>query len=302
MKVMERPSLTKYAWLSIAAALATIALKTIAYIMTGSVGLLSDAAESVVNLIGAVMALCMLQVASRPADKEHPFGHDKAEYFSSITEGILILVAAVAIGVTAISRLINPRPLEIPFIGLAVSVTASIINLLTAQILFRAGKDHNSITLEADARHLMTDVWTSAGVIAGVFIVGISGYHILDPAIAILVSANIVRMGISLIRRSIAGLMDTSLEAKDMALLNKVLDKYRAEGIEFHALKTRQSAGRCHISVHVLVPGDWSVHKAHHLVEKIEIDVRKSLSCANMITHLEPIEDIISYPDSVTEH
>ncbi len=299
---MERSSLTKYAWLSIAAALATIALKTIAYIMTGSVGLLSDAAESVVNLIGAVMALCMLHIASRPADKEHPYGHSKAEYFSSITEGFLILVAAVAIGITAINRLINPRPLEIPFIGLAVSITASIINLLVAQILSRAGKAYNSITLEADARHLMTDVWTSAGVIAGVFIVGISGYHILDPAIAILVSANIVHIGYNLVRRSINGLMDTSLETKDMVLLDNVLDKYRSHGIQFHALKTRQSAGRCYISVHVLVPGDWSVHKAHHLVEKIEVDVRKALSCANIITHLEPIEDIISYPDSVTEH
>ncbi|MBN2063727.1 MAG: cation transporter, partial [Sedimentisphaerales bacterium] len=283
-------------------ALATIGLKTIAYMLTGSVGLLSDAAESVVNLIGAIMALCMLQIASRPADKEHPFGHSKAEYFSSITEGVLILVAAGAIGITAVNRLISPRPLEIPFIGLAVSVIASVINLVVAQILARAGQRHNSITLEADARHLMTDVWTSAGVIAGVFIVGLSGYHILDPAIAILVSANILRMGFNLVRRSVDGLMDTSLEAKDMTLLDEVLEKYRGHGIEFHALKTRQSAGRCYISVHVLVPGDWSVHKAHHLVEKIEIDVRKALPCANIITHLEPIEDIISYPDSVTEH
>ena len=205
------PSLTRYAWLSIAAALATIILKTVAWKMTGSVGLLSDAIESLVNLAGAMMALWMLTLAALPADDDHAYGHGKAEYFSSAFEGFLILLAALSIGYAAINRMMNPQPLEAVGIGLLVSVLASVINFATARTLLIVGKKRNSITLEADAHHLMTDVWTSAGVIAGVGLVALTGWLWLDPAIALLVAANIVWTGYQLMRRSADGLMDISL-------------------------------------------------------------------------------------------
>lgn len=294
---MERSFLIRYAWLSIAAALATIALKSVAYLLTGSVGLLSDAVESLVNLAAASMALSMLIIAARPADEEHQYGHSKAEYFASIVEGILILFAAVAIGYAAARRIFDPRPIEQPGIGLIVSGIASAINLVVARILLRVGRTHNSITLEADANHLMTDVWTSAGVIAGVGIVALTGWKILDPLVAIGVAINIVRMGVQLMRRSVAGLMDAALPLEDRAKVERVLDKYREQGIEFHALLTRQAAGRRFVSVHVLVPGQWTTHKGHHLLEDIEAEIRGALPGASVITHLEPVEDPLSFQD-----
>lgn len=293
----DRSKLTRFAWLSIAAAILTIGLKSIAYLFTGSVGLLSDAVESIVNLVGAIMALGMLTVAAIPPDDNHSYGHSKAEYFSSVVEGILILIAAVSIGYAAIERLLHPRPLEQIGLGLAVSVFASIINFAVARVLMRAGKKYNSITLEADSQHLTTDVWTSAGVLVGVLIVSLTGWLFLDPVMGLLVAANIIWTGIKLIRRSISGLMDIALPDTEKQLIEDVLSKYRSNGVQFHALRTRQAAARRFVSVHVLVPGDWTVHDAHHLAEDIEHDIHDALGDATVTTHVEPVEDEISMND-----
>lgn len=294
---MERPSLTRYAWLSIAAAVATIALKAGAYLLTGSVGLLSDAIESLINLAAAGMALGMLTIAARPPDESHLYGHGKAEYFSSIVEGVLILVAAAGITYTAIQRLFNPQPLEQLGIGLGVSLAATAINFAVARVLLTAGKKHRSITLEADSQHLMTDVWTSVAVIGGVAAVGLTGWLALDSLVAIGVAANIVWTAMQLLRRSVAGLMDASLPPEDTQAIESALAPYRARGIDFHALLTRQGAARRFVSVHVLVPGQMTVHDAHHLAEDIESDIRKALPDAVVITHLEPVDDEISLDD-----
>ncbi len=293
----KRPSLTRYAWLSIAAAVLTITLKSGAYLLTGSVGLLSDAIESGVNLVAALMALAMLTVAARPEDDNHTYGHSKAEYFASVVEGILILVAAGSIIWTAAGRLLHPQELEQVGLGLAVSVGASLINLGVAQVLLRAGKQHNSITLEADSHHLMTDVWTSVGVVSAIGVVGLTGWLILDPIIAIAVGLNIVWTAYQLIRRSVEGLMDGALPSEDQQKIEEVIAQYRRRGVDFHALRTRQSAARRFVSVHMLVPGAWTVHDAHHLAEDFEGDIRKVLSDTIVHTHLEPIDDQISMDD-----
>jgi cation diffusion facilitator family transporter len=298
---VNRSSLTHFAWLSITAALVTIGLKTAAYFITGSVGLLSDALESLVNLVGGVMALAMLTVAARPADEDHAYGHGKAEYFSSGVEGGLILVAAVSIAVAAVMRLITPKPLEAVGLGLAVSVAASVVNLGVALLLLRAGRTHNSITLEANAHHLLTDVWTSVGVIAGVGLVALTKWLWLDPVVALLVAANIVWTGIQIVRRSIAGLMDIALPAGDMAAVRKVLQTYEQTGIQFHALRSRQSGARKFISTHVLVPGNWAVQRGHELLDKIEADIRRALPDAVVFTHLESLEDPASWDDETFE-
>jgi len=290
-------SLRHYAWLSIGAALATIALKGVAWWLTGSVGLLSDALESLVNLAGAVMALAMLTLAAQPEDRSHAYGHGKAEYFSSGFEGLLILLAAIAIGVAAISRLLHPQAIEQVGIGLAVSVIASIINFATARILLAAGRRHRSITLEADAHHLMTDVWTSAGVIVGVGAVGLTGWLWLDPLLALLVAANIVWTGWRLIHRSADGLMDVALPPEQHQSAVDILDAYRRQGIDYHALRTRQSGARSFVDVHVLVPGAWTVQRGHNLLEKLEADIRRALPHATVLTHMEPLEDPASHDD-----
>ena len=295
--VAGRASLARYAWLSIGAALATIALKIGAYLLTGSVGLLSDAVESGVNLAGAVMALAMLTIAARPADEDHAFGHSKAEYFASGVEGLLILVAAAAIATTAVERLFDPHPLGQVGLGLAVSAGASVINLVVGLALVKVGKRRNSITLEADGRHLLTDVWTSVGVIVGVGMVALTGWNALDPIVALLVAANIVWTGVGFVRRSVAGLMDASLPPAEQQKVEGVLARYRLQGVEFHALRTRQAAARRVVSVHVLVPGALSVHDAHHLAEDLEHDIRTALGDAVVTTHLEPVEDEISKND-----
>jgi cation diffusion facilitator family transporter len=292
-----RPSLTRYAWLSIAAALATILLKGVAWKLTGSVGLLSDAIESFVNLAGALMALWMLTLAALPPDDDHAHGHGKAEYFSSAFEGFLILLAAVSIGYTAFERLLNPQPLEAVGIGLLVSVAASAINFATSRVLLDVGRKHNSITLEADAHHLMTDVWTSAGVILGVGLVWITGALWLDPVIAMLVAANIVWTGWQLMQRSAAGLMDISLPAEKRQQIEALLAGYRAQGLDFHALRTRQAGSRTFVTLHVLVPGEWTVKQGHDWAERIEADIRAALPHAHVTTHLEPIEDPLSMID-----
>ncbi|MCI0551010.1 MAG: cation diffusion facilitator family transporter [Anaerolineae bacterium] len=296
--MQNRASLTRFAWLSIGAAVATILLKGGAYFLTGSVGLLSDAIESFVNLAGGVVALIMLTVAARPADESHVYGHSKAEYFASLFEGMLILGAAAGIIVTAIQRLLVPRPLEQLGLGLSVSLAASLINFGTARILMNAGNKRKSITLEADAQHLMTDVWTSAGVIAGLIIVGISGWTILDPIVGLIVGANIVRTGFQLARRSASGLMDASLPSGEQQAIESVISKYRKRGVNFHALRTRQAAARRFVSVHMLVPGEWTVHDAHHIAEDFESDIREALGgVITVFTHLEPVEDELSMED-----
>jgi len=294
---MNRRSLTRFAWLSVAAAILTIALKAAAYLLTSSVGLLSDALESVVNLVGALMAMMMLIVAARPPDDDHAFGHDKAEYFSSILEGTLILIAAGVIGVTAAQRLIHPRPLVQIGLGVVISVAASLVNLGVGLILLRAGKQYQSITLEANAHHLLTDVWTSAGVLVGVGAVALTDWQRLDPIVALIVAGNIIATGVRLVRRSIAGLMDSALPVEEQRTLQATLAQYADAGVQFHALRTHQAGARRFVSLHVLVPGGWTVQRGHHLLERIEADIRGSLPRAIVLTHLESIEDPASWED-----
>ena len=295
----NRSSLTRFAWLSIGAAVATITLKAGAYYLTGSVGLLSDAIESLVNLAGAVMALFMLTIAARPADQDHVYGHSKAEYFASVTEGLLILGAAAGIISAAVQRLLHPKEIEQLGLGLVVSIAASLINFSVSHILLKAGKERRSISLEADARHLMTDVWTSVGVIGGVAVAGLTGWQTLDPIVAVIVALNIIWTGIQLVRRSVSGLMDEALPEQEQELIRRVMAKYRAEkDVNFHALRTRQAAARRFVSVHLLVPGDRTVHDAHHIAEDFENDIRSALGgVVTVFTHLEPAEDEISMDD-----
>lgn len=289
--------LTRFAWLSIAAAVITIALKTGAWLLTGSIGLLSDALESVVNLVAAVIALVALTVAARPADEGHEHGHEKAEYLSSGTEGLMILLAAIGIIFTAAKRLMWPQPLERLGFGLLVSVVASLVNLGVALVLRRAGRRYNSITLEADATHLLTDVFTSVGVILGVGAVALTGWARLDPIIAIAVGLHIVLSGVRLLSRSIHALLDASIGKEDRERVVKILDGYAEAGVRWHALRTRQSGQRVFVTVHILVPGEWTVQRAHDLAEEIEWKLRHALGVATIMTHLEPIEDEVSYRD-----
>jgi cation diffusion facilitator family transporter len=295
--VAQGRSLTRYAWLSIAAAVVTITLKVGAWLLTGSVGLLSDAAESAVNLVAALAALWMLTLAARPADEDHSYGYSKAEYFASGVEGALILVAAAGIAWTALGRLLNPAPIEQVGLGLGVSVAASLVNFGVARVLFRAGERHHSIALEADARHLMTDVWTSAGVLVGVGLVGLTGYDRLDPAIALLVAANIVWSGSRLLHRSAKGLLDTALVADEQQKIAEVLARHAADHVQFHAVRTRQAAARRFVDMHVLVPGAWSIERGHDLCETIEREIRAVIPNVTVLTHLEPVESPASFED-----
>lgn len=294
---VEAGSLTRFAWLSIAAAILTIGIKSGAWLLTGSVGLLSDAIESLVNLAAAILALIALTVAEQPPDEEHEFGHNKAEYFSSGIEGALIVVAAIVIAGAAIPRLFNPEPLEQVYLGAAVSGVASLINLGVAIVLRRAGKRHRSITLEADAQHLLADVWTSIGVILAVVLVAFTGWYLFDPIIALVVAANIVWTGVKLVRRSAAGLMDSSVEPADLAKIEGVLEDYRKQGIEFHALRTRKAGTRSFVTVHVLAPGGWTIKRGHDLVEEIEARLRHAVPGVNVMTHLEPLNDPAAMAD-----
>jgi cation diffusion facilitator family transporter len=285
------PNLTRFAWLSIAVAVFTISVKTIAYFLTGSVGLLSDALESIVNLIGGVMALGMLTIAIRPADEEHRYGHTKAEYFSSGVEGTLILIAAISIVYTAIERLINPQPLEQLGLGLAVSLVASIANLVVSLVLKKAGNQYNSIALTSNSHHLMTDVWTSTGVLVGVGLVAITKWQPLDSIVAILVACNIVSTGYGIIRKSVQGLMDGSLTKEDLDKIQEVFTRFNAPKVQFHDLRTRQSGSTKFISFHVLVPGVWSVAKGHKLVSEIEKEIEDLIPNSFLFTHLESLGD-----------
>ena len=292
-----RVDLTKFAWLSIAAALVTIGLKTAAWLITGSVGLLSDAAESVVNLVAAVVALFALRVAARPADKNHHFGHSKAEYFSSAIEGVMIFVAAVVIVAFAVERLIFPRPLEEIGVGLLITVGASVINGAVALVLLGAGAKYNSITLRADGHHLMTDVITSAGVVVGIGLVWITGWNWLDPVVALLVGINILWTGWRLVSESASGLMDESLPKEENARLRGILAEHETEEIKFHAFRTRISGARAFMEFHMLVPGAWSVQRGHDAMEDLIDLIQEEFAELRVIGHLEPIEDPRSYED-----
>jgi cation diffusion facilitator family transporter len=295
--MVERANLTRFAWLSIGAAVLTIGLKATAYWLTGSVGLLSDALESLVNLVAAIVALAMLTIAARPADEMHAYGYSKAEYFSSGLEGALILLAAGSIVGTAVPRLFAPQGLEHVGIGLAISAVASAINFGVARVLLNAGKEYRSITLEADAHHLMTDVWTSAGVVLGVGAVALTGWLRLDPIIALIVAVNILHTGWRLLGRSTRGLLDAALPAEEQDAIKKVLNRYESQGIQYHALRTRQAGTRAFISLHVLVPADWTVQRGHNLLEHLERDIRGAVPGAQLFTHLEPQGDPAAWED-----
>ena len=289
--------LSRYAWLSIATGVVVFTLKLGAFALTGSVGLLSDALESTVNIVAAVVALIALRAAARPGDQRHHFGLSKAEYFSALVEGLMILVAAGLIMFTAIERLLNPRPLESLGVGLAISVVASVINGVVAGILMRAGRRHRSIVLVADAKHLMTDVWTSVGVIVGVVAVGLTDILRLDPLIAMAVALNIVYAGLQLIGSSAMGLLDAALPDEENAVIVEILQRHQAEKIRFHAVQTRESGRQRFVSMHVLVPGEWSVARGHDLLEAVEGEIRAALPNTVVQTHMEPIEDPRAWED-----
>jgi cation diffusion facilitator family transporter len=286
-----------YAVISIVAAVLTIGLKLGAYLLTGSVGLFSDAAESLVNLVAAVAALWALIYAARPPDEEHAFGHNKAEYFSSGLESALIIIAAVWIGITAWERLMDPQPLQNVGLGLSITLLASAINGGVALIILRAGRRLRSITLRADAQHLLTDVWTSLGVVLGIATVQLTGWLVLDPLIGLVVAANIVRIGVRLLRDTASGLLDRALPPEDQEAILKVLSRYEEEGIRFHALRTRASGQRRFISMHILVPGRWTVQQGHDLSERIEKDLAEALPQSTFFIHIEPAEDPVSFAD-----
>ncbi len=288
---MERENLTRFAWLSIAAAIITIALKSAAYYFTGSVGLLSDALESLINLAAAIVALFTLKIAAAPADEEHAFGHDKAEYFSSGIEGTLIFLAALSIAYAAFNRLFAPQPLEQLGIGLIVSGIATAVNLAVALVLLRAGKKHHSLILEADGHHLMTDVWTSVGVVIGVALVSLTGWLRLDPIVAILVAVNIVWTGYSLIKRSVLGLMDTAVAPEIQNLAEEILKNYvDREGITYENLRSRQSGMKKFFYVDIQFPNEWTIYKVHSIADRIEIEICEKIPNSTVFSHLEPFE------------
>lgn len=295
--IQHRPSARSYAVLSIGAAIITIALKFGAYKLTGSVGLLSDAFESIVNLVAALAAFWALSYAAKPPDAEHTFGHSKAEYFSSALEGFLILIAAGSIAVAAGQRLLDPQPIEQAGLGLLLALVATAINGGVAWILLRASRRLRSITLRADAHHLLTDVWTSVGVVLGIGLVSVTGWYVLDPIIALLVAANIVWTGITLLRETGSGLLDAAIPAEDQKLIEPILNTYQAQGIQFHAMRTRVAGAHRFVSFHVLVPGTWTVQRVFDLCEEIEHAIALALPGTDVTTHLEPAEDPVSWDD-----
>ncbi len=287
-------SLTRFAWLSIAAALVTIALKVTAYRITGSVGLLSDAAESLVNLVAAAVALVALRVSIRPADHNHDYGHGKAEYFSAGIEGLLIFVAAAAILVSAAHRFLNPAGLERLGLGVAVSAVASVINAVVGIYLIRVGRAHRSVTLVADGKHLIMDVWTSAGVIVGVLLVVLTGWQRLDPVVAALVGVNILVTGYRLVSQSVTSLLDAALPAQDVTRIEQVLAGYRCGEVDFVDLRTRESGRHRFVSLTVRVPGGWTVERGHQVADDVERAIAEALPQCVVQTHLEPHADSLS--------
>jgi len=287
----------KYAWLSLGAAVITMGLKAVGYLLTDSVGLLSDALESGINLAAAFTALTALHISAQPPDEDHAYGHQKVEYLSSGVEGGLIALAAISIAVMAIQRLLNPQPIDHLGLGLFISAAASAINLGTALILIRVGRRRRSIALEAGGQHLMTDVWTSAGVMIGVSAVGLTGWQVLDPLIALAVAGWIGFNGYKILKRSALGLIDTALPEQQIAAIHDVLERNCISKIEYHALRTRQAGARSFISMHIQVPGSWSIQEGHDLLETIEREIRAVIPAATVFTHIEPLEDLRSWND-----
>jgi len=285
------PRLTRFAWLSIAAAVLTIALKSQAYLLTGSVGLLSDAAESLVNLVAAVVALIALHVAAQPADEKHNFGHGHAEYFSAGIEGLMIFVAAAVILVSAVQRFIHPSALESIGLGLAISTVASVVNGAVGLLLLRVGTAHRSVTLTADGKHLLTDVWTSVGVIIGVLLVGLTGWQRLDPIVAAIVGVNILVTGFRLVSQSVISLLGAAMPAHDLAVVTAVLDRTRTAEIDFTDLRTRESGRHRFVSLTVQVPAGWTVERGHTVAHAVEVAIATDLPDTDVQTHLEPLQE-----------
>lgn len=290
-EVSQHRLLVRYMLVSLAAAIVTILLKVLAAALTGSVGLLSDAMESGVNLVAAVVALFALRTAARPPDAVHEFGHGKAEYLSAAVEGSLVFVAAASIVWTAVQRLLDPAPLEQAGLGLALSTGASAINLVVGLALVRAGRAHRSITLVADGRHLLTDVWTSGGVLAGIALVAVFHWEVLDPIVALLVGVNILRTGYSLVNRSVSGLLDAALPAEDLATIQRVLDRYRGcEPVRIRAPRSREAGRQRFVYLNLAVPGDWTVRQGSDLSKRLEIDLACELAGAVVFTQVESHE------------
>lgn len=278
-------------------ALVTIALKVTAWRLTGSVGLLSDAAESSVNLVAAIAAFVALKVVAKPADHDHNFGHTKAEYFSAVLEGVMIVIAAVVILVSAVDRLRHPQPLDQVGLGLAISVVATVLNGLVGWYLIRVGRRYRSLALAADGKHLITDVWTTIGVVVGVLLVALTGWLPLDPLIAIAVAVNILIVGAKLVWESGAGLMDAALPVDERAQIDEVLDRHRATGIDFHDIRTRESGHERFLQLHMLVPGEWTVQHAHDVTEDVEADLAALFEDLRITVHIEPLDDPRAYED-----
>jgi cation diffusion facilitator family transporter len=284
--------------LSIGAALLTFALKIVAYQLTDSVSLLSDALESLVNLAAALIALASLYYAAMPVDDSHTYGHEKIEYFSCGIEGGLILLAAGAIAWYAIDRLITPRPLGDLGTGAVIAGVSALVNLAAAWVLLGAAKASESIVLEADGKHLLADVWTSAAVIVGLCLVWLTGLPIFDPLLALLVAANIAWTAFDLVRRSFNGLMDHALPREEQATVRAAITSHLEPGTTFHALRTRQAGAHRFADFHLLVPGNLSVQRAHDLTGKIEDAIRAALPGIEVTVHIEPIEEQSAWEDS----
>lgn len=294
----SRLYLRRYALLSIGAAVGTLVLKSLAWGATDSVGLLSDALESLVNLGAALLALLALTISARPPDQDHAYGHDKVEFFAAGLEGALILLAAGMIAVTSVERFLNPQALGEVTLGLVLASSASGINLVVGRLLIRAGKGHGSPVLTAEGHHLMTDVWSSVAVVGGVWLAARTGWALLDPLLGLGVAILIVVTGVRLVSNAVGGLMDTALPRKDVLAIRETLATHCASvGAEFHALRTRKSGARAFMSVHVLVPGAWTVQRGHDFAEGIEADLRAQYPALTVLTHLEPIEDPRSHDD-----
>lgn len=294
---MSNVSSAKLATVSVIASLFTIVLKLAAFFLTNSVSLLSDALESFVNLFAAAITFFMIKLSLKPPDETHPYGHSKAEYISSTAEGLFIMLAAAAIIITAVQRLLNPAPLDAPGLGLLFSIIASAINLLVGLVLIQAGKKRHSLALEADGHHLLTDVYTTAGVLIGLVVVYTTKLFIFDPIIAIIVGLNIISAGFSIVQRSLGGFMDTAIDTIYLNVLKDTFADYQQKKIEFHGLRTRKSGSRMFISFHILVPGSWTVHQGHTLAEEIEKKIRVAIPRSTITTHIEPLEDPSAWED-----
>ncbi len=289
--------LNQYGWLLVATAVVTISLKLAAYWLSGSVGLLSDALESVVNLVTAVSALTLLAIARRPPDEDHAYGHAKAEYFASLLTGVFISVAAISIISTAVYRLISPQPLQQVGLGVLISLLAASINFVVARLLIRTGQKHRSPALQAEGQHLQTDVWTSGGVALGLALVWLTGWLILDSLVALIVGIQIGVMGFRILYQAGQGLMDSALPEPEQEQIRVVLEQYAAQGITYHALRTRQAGQRRFLSVHLEMPGEWTVQEGHLVADQIEADLRAALPDLAAFTHLEPKGDPLSVAD-----